>query len=189
MVDDHSRSCGAERENDKDGTVGEGSGPTSRDEASSGGPRIVAIGASAGGLEPREKFIEAMPPETGLAFVVIQHLSPDFRSMMDELLTRHSSMNIFRVKDGMEVAPNAIYLNLPRQELTVVDGRFVLEQRDEEQGFRLPIDSFFESLASEAGADAICVVLSGTGSDGTLGSKAIRGGFRREAQRDQANLI
>ena len=171
MVDDHSRSCGAERENDENGDVGEDSAQVQRDGSS---PRIVAIGASAGGLDPLEQFIEAMPVETGLAFVVIQHLSPDFRSMMGELLTRHSSMNIFRVEDGMEIAPNAIYLNLPRQEMTVQKGRFVLQEIDEERGLRLPIDSFFDSLAKEAGKDAICVVLSGTGSDGTLGSKAIR---------------
>lgn len=136
--------------------------------------RVVAIGASAGGLEPLEQFIEAMPAETGLAFVVIQHLSPDFRSMMDELLTRHSSMEIHRVEDGMVIEPNAIYLNLPQQEMTVRDGLIVLQKRNEERGLNLPIDSFFESLASDAGLDSIGVVLSGTGSDGTKGSRAIR---------------
>ena len=174
MVDDHSRSHGAEREDEADDTPRDDKAALNSDDSRTERPRIVAIGASAGGLEPLEQFIEAMPAETGLAFVVIQHLSPDFRSMMDELLTRHSSMKIFRVEDGMEIAPNAIYLNLPQQEMTVEDGRIALRKRNEERGLSLPIDAFFESLASEAGEDAIGVVLSGTGSDGTRGSKAIQ---------------
>ena len=81
-------------------------------------PVIVAIGASAGGLEPIETFFQTMPVGTGLAFVVVQHLSPDFRSMMPELLARRSSLEIKRVSDGMEIEPNTIYLNPPRASMS-----------------------------------------------------------------------
>ena len=136
--------------------------------------RIVAIGASAGGLEPIEQFFDHMPSDCGFTFVVIQHLSPDFKSMMNELISRHSTMHIERIEDGMPARPNAIYLNPPRKTLTIHDGTFRLEDFDATMSLHLPIDSFFETLADEAGGDAIAIVLSGTGSDGTKGAAAIR---------------
>ncbi len=135
--------------------------------------RIVGIGASAGGLEPLEQLFDNMPIDSGLAFVVVQHLSPDFRSMMDELLTRHSSMAIYRVDDGMSIEPNAVYLNPPRQEMTISNGRLQLAPLDDMGTLSLPIDVFFKSLAEDRGSDAIGVILSGTGSDGTRGAEAI----------------
>ncbi len=136
--------------------------------------RIVAIGASAGGLEPIEQFFDHMPSDCGFTFVVIQHLSPDFKSMMNELISRHSTMLIERIEDGMPAQPNAIYLNPPRKTLTIHNGIFRLEDFDATMSLHLPIDSFFETLADEAGGDAIAIVLSGTGSDGTKGAAAIR---------------
>jgi len=135
---------------------------------------IVGIGASAGGLEPFERFFDAMPVESGIAFVVIQHLSPDFESMMDELLSRHSSMDIERVVDDLPLKPNTIYLNPPRSQMIVKDGRFKLTANEDPKKLNLPIDIFFESMAREYGRSAIAIVLSGTGSDGTKGVAAIR---------------
>src|SRR6187551_1502730 len=129
--------------------------------------RIVGIGASAGGLESLEKLFSAMPVDTGMAFVVVQHLSPDFRSLMDELIGRHSAMPVVVVEDGMKIAPNHIYLLPPRKEM-IVRGRALI-LTDKPNGLSLPIDLFFRSLAQDVGADAVAVVLSGSGSDGSRG--------------------
>ncbi len=134
---------------------------------------ITAIGASAGGLEPIEQFFDAMPPDTGSAFIIIQHLSPDFRSLMDELLARHSTMNIHRISDGMEIEPNCIYLNPPRSVMTIEGNHLLVDEISSKNTVYLPIDIFFNSLAKSRGADALGIVLSGTGSDGTLGSAQI----------------
>jgi two-component system CheB/CheR fusion protein len=136
--------------------------------------RVVAIGASAGGLESLEQFFDNMPADLGLAFVIVQHLSPDFRSMMDQLLARHSSMSIQRAADGVLVRPNVVYLNTPRTELTIAGG--VLHARDssDAEAPTLPIDVFFRSLAEEQKEKAIGIVMSGTGSDGTRGAAALR---------------
>jgi len=135
---------------------------------------VAAIGASAGGLEPIEQFFDAMPTDTGCAFVIIQHLSPDFRSLMDELLARHSSMPIYRITDGMEIKPDSIYLNPPRSVMTISGNRLLVESIKDVETVYLPIDIFFESLAQDRGPDAIGLVLSGTGSDGTRGSQFIK---------------
>ena len=129
--------------------------------------RIVGIGASAGGLESLESFFSALPPDTGMAFVVVQHLSPDFRSLMDELIARRSTMPVTIVEDGMAVEPNRIYLLPPRKEMVVRDRRLVLT--DKPNGLSLPIDLFFRSLAQDVGHDAVGIVLSGSGSDGSRG--------------------
>ena len=134
---------------------------------------IAAIGASAGGLEPIEQFFDSMPPDTGCAFVIIQHLSPDFRSLMDELLARHSAMDIHRINDGMEIKPNSIYLNPPRSVMTVQGNYLLVEKITLQDTVYLPIDIFFQSLADARDSDSIALVLSGTGTDGTKGSMAI----------------
>jgi two-component system, chemotaxis family, CheB/CheR fusion protein len=138
--------------------------------------RIVGIGASAGGLEALERFFDAMPVDSGLAFAVVQHLSPDFRSMMDELLARHSRMTIRHAVEGTEVEPNTVYLNPPRQNLIIENGRLYLRQPNPRDQPNHPIDAFFHSLASDRGSHAIGVILSGTGSDGTKGAKSILAG-------------
>ncbi len=136
--------------------------------------RIVAIGASAGGLEALELFFDAMSADSGAAFVIVQHLSPDFPSAMDELLARHTRMRIRSAKSGMEVEPNMIYLRPARQSLIIEQGLFVLEQEDKTTHLNFPIDAFLKSLASDQKEGAIAIILSGTGTDGTLGAAAVR---------------
>ncbi|MCA1827371.1 MAG: PAS domain S-box protein, partial [Myxococcales bacterium] len=134
---------------------------------------IVGIGASAGGLEPLERFFAAMPSDTGMAFVVLQHLSPDFESRMDELLGRQTRMPILKVTDGIQVEPDRIYLIPPRKEMIVAGGRLLLTDKDDTRGFSLPIDHFFRSLAHDAGRRAVAIVLSGAGSDGSRGIREV----------------
>ena len=134
---------------------------------------VVGIGASAGGLEALETFFDAMPAEANMAFVVVQHLSPDFKSFMNELLGRHTSMAIYPVEHGMAVQPNAVYLIPPKKEMIISGGRLMLTDKDPTQSLSLPIDVFFHSLAADRGERAVGVVLSGTGSDGSRGIRAI----------------
>jgi chemotaxis response regulator CheB/nitrogen-specific signal transduction histidine kinase len=134
---------------------------------------LVGIGASAGGLEALERLFEKMPTDTGLAFVVVQHLSPDFKSLTDELLGRRTHIPIHRVENGMAVQRNAIYLLPPKKDMIVSDGKLWLSDKDPTQMLALPIDIFFRSLAQDAGDRAIAVVLSGTGSDGSRGIRDV----------------
>ena len=131
--------------------------------------RIVGIGASAGGLESLENLFAEMPPDTGMAFVVVQHLSPDFRSLMDELIARHSDMPVRLADDGVLVEANHVYLMPPRKEMIIRDRRLILTDKDPSQGLTLPIDQFFRSLAQDQGPQAVAIVLSGSGSDGSRG--------------------
>src|SRR6185312_10529101 len=98
-----------------------------------------------------ERLFEKMPEKTGIAFVVVQHLSPDFRSLTDELLARRTGIPIHRVENGMEVRPDAIYLIPPKKDMILADGRLLLTDKDPTQLVTLPIDHFFRSLAQEAG--------------------------------------
>lgn len=134
---------------------------------------IVGIGASAGGLSALEQFFANMPLDTGMAFVVIQHLSPDFKSLMDDLLSRHTLMPIHRVSSGIELQPNSIYLIPPKTHMTVREERLYLTEKTISSHIELPIDIFFNSLAEDAGERAVGVVLSGTGSDGSRGIVSI----------------
>ncbi len=131
--------------------------------------RIVGIGASAGGLESLEQLFAEMPADTGMAFVVVQHLSPDFRSLMDELIARHSDMPVRLAEDGVLVQANHVYLMPPKKEMIIRDRRLILTDKDPSQGLSLPIDQFFRSLAQDQGPQAVGVVLSGSGSDGSRG--------------------
>jgi two-component system CheB/CheR fusion protein len=131
--------------------------------------RIVGIGASAGGLESLEELFSQIPVDTGMAFIVVQHLSPDFRSLMDELIARHSPMPVRLAEDGDLVLANHVYLMPPRKEMTIRDRRLVLTDKDPAQGLSLPIDQFFRSLAQDCGQQAVAIVLSGSGSDGSRG--------------------
>ncbi len=135
--------------------------------------RIVGIGASAGGLEALEQLFDALPPDTGMAFVVVQHLSPDFRSLMDELISRHSEMPVVIAEDNMPVLANHIYLMPPRKQMIIRDRHLVLTDK-EPQAFTLPIDTFFRSLAQDVGDHAVAIVLSGSGSDGSRGVVEIK---------------
>lgn len=147
--------------------------PRDHGHSSESGAYIVGIGASAGGLEALERLFAAMPANTGMAFVVIQHLSPDFKSLTDELLARRTSIPIRQATDGIEVQPNAVYLLPPKKDMILSDGRLLLSDKDPTQSVALPIDRFFRSLAQDAGPRAIGIILSGTGSDGSRGIRDI----------------
>jgi two-component system CheB/CheR fusion protein len=138
---------------------------------------IVGIGASAGGLAAIEAFFSAMPPDTesGMAFVVVQHLDPDHKSMLIDLVKQYTRMRVFKVEDGMEVAPNCTYIIPPNRDMAFRNGKLHLLEPSGPRGLRLPIDFFFRSLAQDQHERAICIVLSGTGTDGTLGLKTIKG--------------
>jgi two-component system CheB/CheR fusion protein len=135
---------------------------------------MIAIGASAGGLEALEKFFDFVPDDSGFVWVVIQHLDPNFRSVMDELLGRHSRLRIRKVEDGMPIEPNVIYLNPARHDMSIDGGVFRVRPSEKTGGLNLPINSFLESAAAQFGAKAVGVILSGTGSDGTKGCEAIK---------------
>ncbi|MBE9103277.1 chemotaxis protein CheB [Vacuolonema iberomarrocanum] len=136
---------------------------------------LVGVGASAGGLRALEEFFDNMPADSGTAFVVVQHLSPDFKSLMKELLERRTRMTVKRVEDGMTIEPNIVYLITPRNNLIIEDGTLKLIEQNEfpRQQPNFPIDIFLDSLAKDQGDRAIGIVLSGTGSDGTRGLQSI----------------
>lgn len=134
----------------------------------------VGIGASAGGLEAIESFFTHTPPETGFSFIVVQHLSPDYKSLMVELLSKKTSMRVHRAEDGMTVEVNHVYLIPPKKNLTIFHGRLLLSEQDHSKGINLPIDVFLRSLAEDQGEKSVGIVLSGTGSDGMRGVRAIK---------------
>jgi two-component system CheB/CheR fusion protein len=136
--------------------------------------RIVGIGASAGGLEAFEQFFGNMPPDSGMAFVIVQHLDPHRHSSVPDILTRYTRMPIREATDGMKVESNSIYLIPPNKSMGIQNGVLYLQEPAQPPGLRLPVDFFFRSLAKEKGADAICIIFSGTGTDGTLGLRAIK---------------
>lgn len=136
--------------------------------------RIVAIGASAGGLEALKAFFKSVPERSENAYVVIQHLSPDYKSMMGELLKRCTDLPIVEVAEGMQIKAGHIYLIPPVNNLILKEDQLYLKDKPQNQTLNLPIDMFFESLARERKEKAIGVILSGTGSDGTRGARAIK---------------
>ena len=138
---------------------------------------VVGVGASAGGLAAFEAFFAGMPADTdpGMAFVLVQHLSPDHKSILSELIKRYTRMAVLEVEDGMVVQPNHAYIIPPNHDMFLQDGTLRLLEQPAPRGLRLPIDFFFRSLAQDQRHRAICVVLSGTGSDGTQGVRAIKG--------------
>jgi len=136
---------------------------------------IVGIGASAGGLDAFKKFFDAMPSESGMAFVLIQHLDPVHESITAELLASHTVMSVVQIEDQMVVEANHVYVIPPNRDMTIQDGVLHLIAPVQPHGMRLPIDFFFRSLAGDQQEKALCAILSGTGTDGTLGLKAIKG--------------
>lgn len=136
-------------------------------------PRVVGVGASAGGLDALERFFENLPANSGAAFVIIQHLSPDFKSLLNEILARRTSLPIHLVENGMIVQANHIYVIPPKKEMIISAGRLLLGERERDQDLSLPIDVFFRSLAADCGPRAVAVVLSGGGSDGSRGARAV----------------
>jgi two-component system, chemotaxis family, CheB/CheR fusion protein len=141
---------------------------------SAGAIRIVGIGASAGGLVALEQFLGQIPRESGLAYVVVQHLDPTQKALLPELLQRVTAMPVREAEQGTRVEPDCVYVIPPNTELSVLDGALKLARPAEPRGQRLPVNVLFSSLASEQGERAIAVLLSGMGSDGTLGLQAIK---------------
>ncbi|TWU59156.1 putative sensor histidine kinase TcrY [Rubripirellula tenax] len=134
---------------------------------------VVGIGASAGGLEALEQLFDRLPGDTGMAFVVVQHLSPDHKSLMDEIIRRHTEMAVFRVTNGMEVRRNAVYLIPAGKEMIISEGCLLITDKDRGEMLTLPIDHFFRSLAHDCESNAIAIVLSGSGSDGSRGVRDV----------------
>ena len=135
---------------------------------------IVALGASAGGLEALQGFFDHMPSDSGMAFMVLQHLNPKGKSMLGAILQKHTQMELLDAQDEMRVEPNRVYLNPAGKDVGIFNGVFQLTDPIKTRGISLPIDHFLRSLAQDQGERSLCVILSGTGSDGTLGLKAIK---------------
>ena len=134
----------------------------------------VAIGASAGGLEALQELIKRLPSDSDAAFIIIQHLSPDFKSVMDELLGRLTKMSVVNATDGVHIEKNTVYLIPPSKIMMTAEGRLLLVDRMPDKGVNFPIDIFFRSLAEDQHHRSIAVVLSGTGTDGSRGISAIK---------------
>ena len=136
---------------------------------------IVGIGASAGGLEALEQFLRHVPQKCGLAFVIVQHLDPTHKGILPELLQRVTTMKVVQVKDRMPVKPDSVYVIPPNKDMSILHGVLHLFEPTAPRGLRLPIDFFFRSLAEDQQERSVGVILSGMGSDGTLGLRAIKG--------------
>jgi two-component system CheB/CheR fusion protein len=160
------------------GTLDKGTLDSSTPEGAAFAGHVVCIGASAGGLDALERFFDACPPDTGAAFVVVQHLSPDHKSMMNTLLSRHTQMPVIMVEDDMPIEANQLYLIPPGSIMHVTHGHLHLTPK-KPHGLTLPIDIFFTSLAATYADKAVGIILSGTGTDGSRGAVAISqaGGF------------
>ena len=136
-------------------------------------PLVIGIGASAGGVEALQQFFSCMPNNSGLSFVVVQHLSPDYKSLMADILGKHTEMTVLQASNEMPVEADTVYLIPPKKYMIIKDGKLILS--DYASGtLNHPIDIFFTSLAEEKREHAIVVVLSGTGSDGTNGVKSVK---------------
>ncbi|MDA8406100.1 MAG: PAS domain-containing protein [Deltaproteobacteria bacterium] len=135
---------------------------------------IVGIGASAGGLEAFDKFFTAMPVDSGCAFVLVQHLDPSHKSMLTELIQRYTTMNVVEIQDGMNVKPNTVFVIPPNKYIAILNDKLHLIETPAPPSIKTPIDFFFKSLAQDRKDKAICIVLSGSGSEGAMGLRAIK---------------
>jgi two-component system CheB/CheR fusion protein len=135
---------------------------------------IVGIGASAGGLDACRKLLSALPADNGMAFILVQHLDPTHESMMVDLLVSHTAMTVSQAAEGMPVEPDHLYIIPPGTYLSIADGILHLSEPRVRHGARLPFDFLLHSMATGCGTRAICLILSGTGADGSLGLKAVK---------------
>jgi two-component system CheB/CheR fusion protein len=135
---------------------------------------IVGIGSSAGGLEALEQFLSAVPADCGMAFVIVQHLDPTQKGYLTELIKRATRLAVTQVTDGTAVAPNCVYVIPPNADMSILRGTLYLFEPSLPRGQRLPIDFFFRSLATDQRENSVGVVLSGMGTDGTLGVRALK---------------
>lgn len=138
---------------------------------------VVGIGGSAGALQAFSEFLSSIPAGSGAAFVLVQHLEPTTRSVLPELLQRHTAMPVMRVKDGMAVEPGHVYVIPENAEMALFNGRLLLMKPSRPRGLRMPIDTFFQSLAADWGEKAVAIVFSGMGTDGELGARFIKQGL------------
>lgn len=138
---------------------------------------IVGMGGSAGSFDAFERFFRSMPVDSGLAFVLVPHLDPDHKGMMPQLLQRMTAMRVREAEDGMQVRANSVYVIPPNRDLSILHGTLQLLEPGRPRGLRMPIDYFFRQLADDQRERAICVILSGMGTDGTLGLKAVKERF------------
>ncbi|OEC88368.1 chemotaxis protein CheR [Methanobacterium sp. A39] len=136
---------------------------------------MVGIGSSAGGLEALEKLFSNMPKDTGMGFVLIQHLDPSHESTMADLISRYTDMEVLVIQDGMPVKPDKLYVIPPNKEVGIKNGILHLYKPLEPHGFRMPINLFFQALGNDQGKNSIGIILSGFGSDGTKGLSSIKG--------------
>ena len=136
-------------------------------------PLVIGIGASAGGLEALQQFFSCMPPNSGLSFVVVQHLSPDYKSLMADILSKHTEMQVYQAENDMAIEADTVYLIPPKKFMTIKGGKLILTDYAPVT-LNHPIDIFFASLAEEKREHSIVVVLSGTGTDGTNGVKFVK---------------
>ncbi|HLN73826.1 MAG TPA: chemotaxis protein CheB, partial [Prolixibacteraceae bacterium] len=157
-----------------DQSINTGPEATKTTNAKSRQVRIVGIGASAGGLQALEEFFTHVPADSGMAFVVIQHLDPAQKGMLAELLQRYTNMSVHIVTDGLKIKPNAVYVIPSNTSMSVLKNVLYLFEPNESHGLRLPIDFFFRSLADDQKEKSIGIVLSGMGSDGSDGLRAIK---------------
>ena len=155
--------------------IGQAPGSAEAAAPASIGFSIVGIGASAGGLEAFEQFFRHLPPDSGMAFVLVSHLDPDHASMLTEILQRSTTMPVLEAQDQVRVAPNCVYVIPPNRDMAIFHGMLQLSVPEQPRGQRMPIDAFLRSLAEDQGELAIGIILSGTGTDGTLGLRAILG--------------
>lgn len=135
---------------------------------------VVGIGASAGGLEALQEFVEHLPTDTGMAFIVVTHQHPGHTSLLPELLGRKANVPVVEATDGVQLQPNHLYVSPPGESLALLDGTLHLTHFDAQHAPRLPIDFFFRSLADDMHERAVCIVLSGTGTDGTIGLQTVK---------------
>ncbi len=135
---------------------------------------VVGIGASVGGLEAISQLFDNLSDSTGMVFIICQHLSPDYKSLMPELLGRHTKMKIYTAEHGQSIQPNCIYLNQSGKNLQIENQKFLLTDFSQNTSFHLPIDVFFESIGNEFAEKSMCMVMSGTGSDGSRGLKTVK---------------
>jgi two-component system CheB/CheR fusion protein len=136
---------------------------------------IVGIGCSAGGLEALTQFLEAMPDNSGMGFVIVSHLDPNHVSLMPSLLQRNTRMKVAQVEDGMAVEPNRVYVIPPDKVMGIMAGHLQLLDPGNDPGPRAPVNYFLRNLAEDRKEKAVCIILSGMGSDGTLGLRAVKG--------------
>src|SRR5271165_2378563 len=135
---------------------------------------VVGIGASAGGLDACSRLMDVLRADCGMAFILVQHLDPTHESLLVELLAEHTKMTVVQAADGMRLAPNQLYVIPPGTYLSVAGGSLVLSRPTARRGARLPFDFLLHSMAEDCGSRAACVVLSGTGADGSLGLRAVK---------------